>query len=136
MKLFYEASRWPLMQNELKLSPLSKLGYTIFFQVKTTTHFIRLTPVKLFIGCFSFFVQLNSYISNLSLLKYFTHYSHFCKLSFFKDASERHLNNFIIWHLWLSILFIFGQVFHYVLFLEYISVDADGQDSDRSVDSN
>jgi hypothetical protein len=56
----------------LKLSsPLSKLGYTIFFQVKTTTHLIRLTPVKLFIGCFFFFVQLNNYISNLSLLKYF-----------------------------------------------------------------
>jgi hypothetical protein len=46
------------------------------------------------------------------------------------------LNNFIIWHLWLSILFIFGQGFHYVLFLEYISVDADGQDSNSSVDSN
>jgi hypothetical protein len=57
--------------NELKLSPLSKLGYAIFFQVKTTTHFIRLTPIKLFIGCFFFFVQLNNYISNLSLLKYF-----------------------------------------------------------------
>ena len=55
-----------LGQNELKLSPLSKLGYAIFFQVKTTTHFIRLTPVKLFIGCFFFFVQLNNYISNLS----------------------------------------------------------------------
>jgi hypothetical protein len=50
---------------------ISKLGYTIFFQVKTTTHFTRLTPVKLFIGCFFFFVQLNNYISNLSLLKYF-----------------------------------------------------------------
>ena len=60
-----------LGQNELKLSPLSKLGYAIFFQVKTTTHFIRSTPVKLFIGCFFFFVQLNNYISNLSLLKYF-----------------------------------------------------------------
>ena len=58
---------------ELKLSALSKLGYAIFFQVKTTTHFIRLTPVKLFIGCFFFFVQLNNYISNLSLLKYFIH---------------------------------------------------------------
>ena len=57
--------------NELKLSPLSKLGYAIFFQVKTTTHFIRLTPVELFIGCFFFFVQLNNYINNLSLLKYF-----------------------------------------------------------------
>jgi hypothetical protein len=44
-----------------------------------------------------------------------------CKLPFFKDVSERHLNIFIIWHLWLSILFIFGQGFHYVLFLEYIS---------------
>jgi len=32
--------------------------------------------------------------------------------------------------------FIFGQGFHYVLFLEYISVDADDQDSDSSVDSN
>jgi hypothetical protein len=60
-----------LGQNELKLSPLSKLRYAIFFQVKTTTHFIRLTPVKLFIGCFFFFVQLHNYISNLSLLKYF-----------------------------------------------------------------
>ena len=57
--------------NELKLSPLSKLGYAIFFWVKTTTHFIRLTPVKLFIRCFFFFVQLNNFISNLSLLKYF-----------------------------------------------------------------
>jgi hypothetical protein len=28
-------------------------------------------PVKLFIGCFFFFVQLNNYVSNLSLLKYF-----------------------------------------------------------------
>jgi hypothetical protein len=53
----------------LKLSPLSKLGYTIFFQVKTTTHFTRLTPVKLFIGCFFFFVQLINYIiSKFSLL--------------------------------------------------------------------
>jgi hypothetical protein len=35
-----------------------------------------------------------------------------------------------------SMLFIFGQGFHYVLFLEYISVDADDQDSGSSVDSN
>jgi hypothetical protein len=63
-------------------------------------------------------------------------YTDFCKLSFFKDTSERHLNNFIIWHLWLSILFIFGQGLYYVLFLEYISLDADDQDSDSSVDSN
>ena len=33
-------------------------------------------------------------------------------------------------------IFIFGQGFHYVLFLEYISEDADDQDSDSSVDSN
>jgi hypothetical protein len=52
------------------------------------------------------------------------------------NLQKRHLNNFIIWHLWLSILFIFGQGFHYVLFLEYISVDADDQDRDSSVDSN
>jgi hypothetical protein len=63
---FFLRSEW------VEISPLSKLGYryTIFFQVKTT-HFIRLTPGKLFIGCFFFFVQLNNYISNLSLLKYF-----------------------------------------------------------------
>jgi hypothetical protein len=35
-----------------------------------------------------------------------------------------------------SIVFIFWQEFHYVLFLEYISVDADDQDSDSSVDFN
>jgi hypothetical protein len=33
-------------------------------------------------------------------------------------------------------LFIFGQGFHYVLFLEYINVYAEDQDSDNSVDSN
>ena len=32
--------------------------------------------------------------------------------------------------------FYFWTGFHYVLFLEYISVDADDQDSDSSVDSN
>jgi hypothetical protein len=33
-------------------------------------------------------------------------------------------------------VFIFGQEYQYVLFLEYISVDADDQDSGSSVDSN
>ena len=77
-------------------------------------------------------IQTFTYKQIVDLISFslLAHYSHFCKLSFFKDASERHLNNFIICHLWLSILFIFGQGFHYVLFLEYISVDADDQDSE------
>lgn len=33
-----------LEPSELNLSPLSKCGYAVFFQVKTTTLFIRLTP--------------------------------------------------------------------------------------------